>query len=288
MRPGYRPCSILTEPLIPPSFSPYQSRRFSSSHVRCALAIRAYTQNCKSIFSRIPSNTLPSASGASCRNAPQLLWLRYDAKIRLWRFPALRITPLRLLVGDRTGDNYFFAWFPIDRRGHLVLRGQLQRIDHPEHLVEVSARRHRVGEHELDLLVWADDVNVAHGRVIAWLAGFGIACGIGWEHPVQLRNVEISVADNWVIRRVALRFLDVRGPSFMIAGRIDGQSDDLHVSAVELWLDPRHIAEFGRADRGEVLRVGEQDGPGVVDPVMEVHPSLSGFCLEVWCCIADF
>ena len=74
----------------------------------------------------------------------------------------------------------------------------------------------------------------------------------------------------------------------MIAGGIDRQSDDLHVSAVELWLNPGHIAEFGRADRGEVFRVGEQDDPGVTNPVMKADPPLSGFRLEIRCCIANF
>src|SRR5207237_8102033 len=107
----------------------------------------------------------------------------------------------------------------------------------------------------LDRFVRTDDLNVSHGSVIRRRALFRVAPGLGWEHPIQLRNLEISVADNWIIRRVALRFLDVLGPSLMIAGRIDRQSDDLHVSAVELWLNFGHVAEFGRADRGEVFRV---------------------------------
>jgi len=74
----------------------------------------------------------------------------------------------------------------------------------------------------------------------------------------------------------------------MVTGRIDRQSDDFHISAVELRLDPCHIAEFGRADRSEVLRVREQDGPGVADPIMKAHPPISGFRLEIRCCIANF
>ena len=39
--------------------------------------------------------------------------------------------------------------------------------------------------------------------------------------------------------------------------------------AVELGLDLGHVAELGRADRREVLRVREQHGPRVADPVVE-------------------
>ena len=60
------------------------------------------------------------------RNDSELLRLRDDSKIWLWRFPALRITPLRLLVRDRARDDNVLSWQPVDRRSHLVLRSQLQ------------------------------------------------------------------------------------------------------------------------------------------------------------------
>ena len=47
-----------------------------------------------------------------------------------------------------------------------VLRGELERVDDAKHLVEVAARRHRVDEDELDLLVGADHEDVAHGLVV--------------------------------------------------------------------------------------------------------------------------
>jgi hypothetical protein len=37
------------------------------------------------------------------------------------------------------------------------------------------------------------------------------------------------------------------------------QADDLHIAQVELGLDLGHLAELGRADRGEVLGVREQN-----------------------------
>ena len=62
---------------------------------------------------------------------------------------------------------------------------------------------------------------------------------------------------------------------------VDREADDLHAAAVELRLDLGHVAELGGADRGEVLRVGEEDHPGAVDPVVEVDRSLAGVRFEI-------
>jgi len=108
-----------------------------------------------------------------------LLRLRDDADIGLRRLPTLRITPLRFIVRDRTGDDHIFAWFPVDRRSDLVLRGQLQRVDHPQHFIEVPACCHRIDKEQLDLFVRADDVNVAYGCIIGRRAFFRVARDIG-------------------------------------------------------------------------------------------------------------
>ena len=61
----------------------------------------------------------------------------------------------------------------------------------------------------------------------------------------------------------------------MVAARVDRQPDDLHIAPVELRLDPGHVAQFGRADRGEVLRMREQDRPRIADPVVEMNATFS-------------
>src|SRR4029450_8767556 len=138
MRPGYQPCSILTEHLIPSSFLQFRSRRFSSSHVRYALITQSCTQNCKSTSNRIlwniPLNVGRDAAlrrpDGTARRPYQLLRLWYDPKVRLWRFPALRITFLRFLVGYGTSNDHIVTLLPVDRRRYLVLRRQLKRIDY--------------------------------------------------------------------------------------------------------------------------------------------------------------
>src|SRR5262245_37490807 len=110
---------------------------------------------------------------------------------------------------------------------------------------------------ELDLLVRADDEDVAdrlvvRGRALGRVAGHG-----GGEHAVELRYVEVGIGDHRVIRGEALGLLDVVGPAVMAGERIDGQPDDLDAAPVEFGLDLGHVAELGRADRREVLGVRE-------------------------------
>src|SRR3990170_4332864 len=64
-----------------------------------------------------------------------LLRLRGYAQVRPGRLPALREQLLRVVVVDRAGNNYILALLPVGRRGDLVLRGELHRIEHPQHLV---------------------------------------------------------------------------------------------------------------------------------------------------------
>src|SRR5450631_4178295 len=68
----------------------------------------------------------------------------------------------------------------------------------------------------------------------------------------------------------------------MIARVVDRQADDLHVPAVELGLCFGHVAELGRADRSEVLRVREEDAPRVAEPLVEADVALTRVGLEVW------
>ena len=65
------------------------------------------------------------------------------------------------------------------------------------------------------------------------------------------------------------------------------KADDLDVALVELGLELGHVAELGGADRGEVLGVGEQDAPGIAEPLVEPDLALRGVRLEIGRGIAD-
>ena len=74
------------------------------------------------------------------------------------------------------------------------------------------------------------------------------------------------------------------GRAFTPRSRSDEQ---LHVAPLELRLDPRHVAELGRAHRREVLRVREQHPPRVAEPLVEADSALRALGLEVRGRIAD-
>lgn len=65
------------------------------------------------------------------------------------------------------------------------------------------------------------------------------------------------------------------------------QSDHLDTSLVELRLQPGECAQLRSANRGEIGRVGEEDGPVVADKLVEVDLSMGSQGLEVGSCIAN-
>ena len=163
----------------------------------------------------------------------------------------------------------------------LCLAVSCIEFEHPQNLVEVAARRHRVGQHELDLLVGADDEDRAHCLVQGRRAIFRGAGLLGGQHVVELRHLEIAVGDDRIIDPRALRLLDVAEPAGMAVDRIDAEPDELGVASGELGFDLGHVAELRRADGGEILGVGEEDRPAVADPVVEVDRPLGGLGGEV-------
>ena len=55
----------------------------------------------------------------------------------------------------------------------------------------------------------------------------------------------------------------------MVLDRVDAEPDDLAVALLEVTLELGDRAEFGRADRGVVLGVREQDAPAVAEVVVQ-------------------
>ena len=130
----------------------------------------------------------------------------------------------------------------------LCAGGQLQRVDDAQDLVEVAAGRHRVDEHQLDLLVGADDEHGADGLVGRRGPAVAGAFRVRRQHPVGLGDRQGRVADHREVRGVALRLLDVDRPARVVVHRVDAQTDDLGVALVELRLQLGHRAQLGGAD----------------------------------------
>jgi hypothetical protein len=71
-----------------------------------------------------------------------------------------------------------------------------------------------------------------------------------------------------------LGLFDIFGPPLVIGHRINAQTDDLAVPLGELRLETRHVAQFGGANRREILWMRKQNGPPVANPFMKVDGPL--------------
>ena len=114
-----------------------------------------------------------------------------------------------------------------------------------------------------------------------------VSPSVGGEHVVELGDLEFGVADHGVVDLVAGDVLNVDGPLGVALDGIDGEADDLGSALGELAFEASHGAELGGADGGEVLGVGEEDGPVVTDPLVEVDGALGGVGGEVGCFVVD-
>ncbi len=212
---------------------------------------------------------------------PALFRLWHDPDIGLRRLPSLRVDRLGFVVADGAGDDDVLALFPVRGRGDTVLGRELQRVDHPDDLIEIAAGGHRVGQRQLDLLVRADDEYGAHGGVVGRGAVGGVAGRIRRQHVVEFRDLEIGVADHGVVRGRTLGLADVFRPQRMPGHRIDAQSDQLDAAFVELSFQPGEGAKLGGAHRGEVLGMRKQQCPATADPVVKPDGAVGGFSLEI-------
>jgi hypothetical protein len=69
---------------------------------------------------------------------------------------------------------------------------------------------------------------------------------------------------------MALGFLDILGPFFVIRDGVDAQSDHPTVSRREFRFETCHVSQLGCANRGEILWVRKQNRPPVADPFMKI------------------
>ena len=83
----------------------------------------------------------------------------------------------------------------------------------------------------------------------------------GVDHVVELGDLAVGVGDDRVVDRGAGDLLDVALPAVVALDRVDRDGDHLDVALGPLVLERGDAAELGRADRGEVGGVAEEDGP---------------------------
>jgi hypothetical protein len=61
------------------------------------------------------------------------------------------------------------------------------------------------------------------------------------------------------------------------------KADELDAPLREFWSPSGDFAELSGANRGEIRRMGEENRPGVADPVVEFDRACGGLRLKVGC-----
>ena len=110
----------------------------------------------------------------------------------------------------------------------------------------------------------------------------GVGRQVGrYLHVVEEGDLALLVGDDGEGDLAAGHLVDVLDPALMATEGVGRQTNQLSTALGELGLELGEGAELGGADRGVVLRVGEEDNPLVADPLVEVDGASSGVGLEV-------
>ena len=163
-----------------------------------------------------------------------------------------------------------------------MLCGKLDGIQNAQHFIEIAPAAHGINQHQFDLFIRADQENGADRRIVRGSTAFTRRSRLCRQHVVEFRDLEFRVSNHRIGHFVTLGFFNIRRPLAVTGNRIDAEADNFRVALGKLRLKARHVAEFGRAYRGEILGVRKQDRPAISNPFMKVNLALRGFRGEVW------
>lgn len=153
-----------------------------------------------------------------------------------------------------------------------MLVTSLERVDNAQHLGGVTASRGRVGEDRADGLLRVNDEDRADGESNA--LGIDVGGILVVQHVVGKSDLPLLVADDRESQLAARDLVDVLYPAAMALDSVGAQTDELDVALSELGLELREGTQLGGADRGVILRVGEQNDPLVADEVVELDRAM--------------
>ena len=94
------------------------------------------------------------------------------------------------------------------------------------------------------------------------------------DHVVQVRHFLVGIREDREVHFGVLGFLDVTDPLMVGIERVHADRNGLDAALVEFGLQLGGVAQFGGANRREVLRVREQHNPVVAGPLVEIDGSL--------------
>lgn len=201
-----------------------------------------------------------------------------EAQVRL---DLADLTELGLSIGGRDGrrDDNVVAGEPVDGSGDTVLLGGLESIDDTEDLGGVTAGGGGVGEDEADLLGGVNDEDGADSQ--SHTLGVDIGGVLVVNHVVQVGDLALRVGDDGELQLGASDLINVLDPAVVGLNAVSAQADELDTTGSELGLKLGESTELGGADRGEVIGVGEDDGPLVADELVEVDGTVGGLSIEI-------
>src|SRR5690349_9006318 len=138
MRPAgtFSNCWLMCAEYATPRFSCRERR---SIKVMCRPA-RKRSSRCKQ--ARVPLRP-PPMMATRIRSIGRL---SHVTQVRIHAPDPLREALLRIRIAHGGDHDHILALLPIGRCGHLVLRSELQAVDHAQHLLEVAARARRVSD----------------------------------------------------------------------------------------------------------------------------------------------
>lgn len=191
------------------------------------------------------------------------------------------LTELGLSIGGGDGgrNDNIITGEPVDGGGDTVLLGGQESVDDTEDLGGVTASGGGVGEGEADLLGGVDDEDGADGQ--SQTLGVDVGGVLVVDHVVQVGDLALGVGDDGELQLGAGDLIDILDPAVVGLDVVGAQTDELDTTSSELGLELGEGTELGGADGGEVIGVGEEDGPLVTDEVVEVDGTVGGLSIEV-------
>ena len=168
---------------------------------------------------------------------------------------------------------------PIDRRSDPLLIPRLQAIHHPQDLRRVSPGARGIAQNQTDGLLRVNNKHTPDGKRNALLIHIRHILMI--QHIIQIRHLPLLVPDDGETETGAGDFVNVFDPAGVRVDGVGAQADQLDVALGEFGLEFREGAQLGRADRGVVFGVREENDPGIADEFVEVNGAVGGVGLEV-------
>lgn len=118
---------------------------------------------------------------------------------------------------------------------------------------------------------------VEPGLVSSVMMGNGCRC----LHVIEESDLALLVANDGETNGTASHLSDILDPAIVRLDGVGRETNGLDVALSPLGTKLGHGTELGGADGSVILGVGEEDGPVIANPLVEVDGTGGGLSLEV-------